>query len=118
MRASEEAVALPRQLQGLSQETVMLGPLCPSLLWYESHHLPTQVRKDTGLLCPTLLIVLSDGSRRLLRVWLSTVPCRSPRHQPEKEVLWAPAGLAPWGLKQASISGTRAETWTPPGLQT
>lgn len=50
MRASEEAVALPRQLQGLSQETVMLGPLCPSLLWYESHHLPTQVRKDTGLL--------------------------------------------------------------------
>lgn len=52
----------------------MLGSLCSSLLWPESPP-PTQVGKDTGV-----SLNLSEGSRRLLTMGLSTTsPARSPR---------------------------------------
>ena len=74
MRVPEEAATLLHQPRGTVPGHWNVGLLCSSLLWPESPP-PTQVGKDTGV-----SLNLSEGSRRLLTMGLSTTyPARSPR---------------------------------------
>lgn len=110
MRASEEAAAFPHQLQGLSQEAGMLGS---SLLWHEFPTTYPGKKKSGASLSLVLLVVLSDGSRRLLKMGFLLCPLPDPPGGGRNPlgISWA----CPTGLEQASISGIPAVRWKPPG---
>lgn len=86
------------------------GSLCSSQLWHEFPTTYPGKKRSGASLRPVLLRALSDGSRRLIKMGLSTVPlARSPRWGKKYQL-----GL-PHGATAASISGIPAVRWDPPG---